>query len=198
MPTMEVKLRRFSVVSEHPFEVVVDRLASTIGHPDMNAFHQVLDDARTEADLQRIVHEAVGPSELMEFARFDAGGVLRKEQGKHGPKILRLLVGNPAIMKEMVKTVPDAASYAPVTILVDERDDGVRLSYDSMASLIAPYDSPTALAIAEDLDTKIEDLIRTAASGDDERRDKVGDSIAGTGSLAAADVLLRGGFLDDW
>lgn len=30
-------------------------------------------------------------------------------------------------MKEMVKTVPDAASYAPVTILVDERADGVHL-----------------------------------------------------------------------
>jgi hypothetical protein len=31
-------------------------------------------------------------------------------------------------MKEMVKHVPDTGSYAPVTILVDERLDGVRLS----------------------------------------------------------------------
>ena len=44
-------------------------------------------------------------------------------------------------MKEMAKTVPDAASYAPVTILIDERADGVHLSYDSMASLLAPYGS---------------------------------------------------------
>jgi hypothetical protein len=28
-------------------------------------------------------------------------------------------------MKEMVKHVPDAGSYAPVTVLVDERADGV-------------------------------------------------------------------------
>lgn len=48
------------------------------------------------------------------------------------------VVGNPIIMKEMVKTVPEAASYAPITILVDERADGVHLSYDSMASLIGP------------------------------------------------------------
>jgi hypothetical protein len=27
---------------------------------------------------------------------------------------------------------PDAAAYAPITILVDERADGVHLSYDSM------------------------------------------------------------------
>ena len=84
----------------------------------------------------------------MEFVRFDAGEVLRKERGGQGPKILRLVVGNPLIMKEMVKTVPDAASYAPVTILVDERADGVHLSYDSMASLIAPYGSQSALAVA--------------------------------------------------
>ena len=34
--------------------------------------------------------------------------------------------GNPIIMKEMARIVPDAAAYAPVTILVDERADGVR------------------------------------------------------------------------
>ena len=47
-----------------------------------------------------------------------------------GAKILRLLGGNPLIMKDMAKTVPDAAAYAPITILVDERADGVHLSYD--------------------------------------------------------------------
>jgi hypothetical protein len=36
------------------------------------------------------------------------------------PKIVRLLIGNPLIMKEMAKHVADAGSYAPVTVLVDE------------------------------------------------------------------------------
>jgi hypothetical protein len=66
-------------------------------------------------------------------------------------------------MKEMAKSVPDAASYSPITILVDERVDGVHLSYDSMASLIAPYGSEPALAVATDLDAKIESLLETAA-----------------------------------
>jgi hypothetical protein len=51
------------------------------------------------------------------------------------------VIGNPLIMKEMVKHVPDAASYAPVTVLIDERGDGVHLSYDLMASFLAPYES---------------------------------------------------------
>jgi hypothetical protein len=54
----------------------------------------------------------------MEFVRFDAGEVLRMERGGFGPNILRLVVGNPLIMEEMAKTVPDAASYASITILV--------------------------------------------------------------------------------
>jgi len=37
------------------------------------------------------------------------------------------------------------------------------LSYDSMASLLAPYGSQAALLVARDLDTKIERLLETAA-----------------------------------
>ena len=86
-----------------------------------------------------------------------------KERGGQGPKTLRLVVGNPLIMKEMAKVVPDAASYAPVTILIDERADGVHLSYDSMESLLAPYGNPAALAVAKDVDAKVRTLLETAA-----------------------------------
>jgi len=68
-------------------------------------------------------------------------------------------------MKEMAKHVPDAGSYAPVTVLVDERADGVHLSYDRMASLLATYGNSEALNIARDLDAKVEDLLRQAAAG---------------------------------
>lgn len=163
MPTMEVTIRRVSVVSSRPFEEVVRRLTATIGRPEMNAFRDALAAATTAADLEEVVRGAVGTSDLMEFVRFDAGEVLRKERGGRGPKMLRLVVGNPLVMKEMAETVPDAASYAPVTILVDERADGVHLSYDSMASLIAPYGSRAALGVAGELDAKIEGLLEAAA-----------------------------------
>jgi nitrilase len=164
LPTREIRVRRFTIVSSRPFDEVVRRLTATVGRPDTNAFHDAIASATNVAELEKVVHGAIGSSDLMEFARFDAGEVLRKSQGGHGPKILRLVVGNPLIMKEMAKTVPDAASYAPVTILVDERADGVHLSYDSMASLLAPYGSQSALTVAMDLDAKVESLLKTAAS----------------------------------
>jgi uncharacterized protein (DUF302 family) len=163
MPTIEVRVRRISVVSSKPFKEIVRSLTATIGRPDMNAFHIALTAATTIADLEEVVQGAVGPSDLMEFVRFDSGEVLRKERGGHGPQMIRLVVGNPIIMKEMAKTVPDAAAYAPVTILIDEREDGVHLSYDSMASLLAPYGSQASLAVARELDAKIEGLLEIAA-----------------------------------
>jgi uncharacterized protein (DUF302 family) len=163
MPTIEVQLRRVSLVSSRPFEEIMGRLTATIGRPDMNAFHNAVAAATTVADLEEVVHGAIGSSDLMEFVRFDAGEVLRKERNGQGPKILRLIVGNPLIMKELATVVPDAAAYAPITILIDERGDGVHLSYDSMVSLVAPYGSEAALAVARDLDAKIETLLETAA-----------------------------------
>jgi hypothetical protein len=63
----------------------------------------------------------------------------------------------------MVRHVAGAGSYAPVTILIEERVDGVRISYDRMASYLATYGSSEALKVARELDAKVERIIATAA-----------------------------------
>jgi uncharacterized protein (DUF302 family) len=114
--------------------------------------------------MESVIRGALAPSGFMEFARYDLGAFLRKENGLETPKIIRFVVGNPLIMKEMVKHVPDAGSYAPVTVLIDERADGVHLSYDTMAAFLAPYRNEQALDVARDLDAKVERLLRQAAA----------------------------------
>src|SRR2546425_11834658 len=70
-------------------------------------------------------------------------------------------VGHP----EMVaKHVPDAGSYAAVTILVDERKDRLHLSSDRMARLQATYGNAGAPAGGRGLDSKNEQLIRESAA----------------------------------
>jgi len=103
---------------------------------------------------------ALGRTGLMMFMKLDQGAILRRKTGLDTPNIIRFEIGNPLIMKEMVQHIPDAASYAPVTILVDERPDSVHLSYNKMASYLAPYRNPDALATAQELDLKIEKLLR--------------------------------------
>jgi uncharacterized protein (DUF302 family) len=158
----EGTVQRFSVTSRRPFADVVSALDADIGHPSPAVLRQI-GDVPTYAEVERITRSVVGPTDLMEFLRLDIGEVLRKANGQSAPKSLRLIVGNPLIMKQMVEHVPDAASYAPVTILVDERADGVHLSYDTMADFLAPYGNADALRVARDLDTKVETLLRKAA-----------------------------------
>ncbi len=164
MPYRQVGLQRFSVTSSRPFADVVAAVDAAIGHPDMAAFQRDIAAARTYAEAEQVTHRAVGPSNLMEFLRLDMGAFLRKATGATTPRMLRLIIGNPLIMKQMAEHVPDAGSYAPVTILIDERADGVHLSYDRMASVLAPYGSPAALQVARDLDTKVEGLLLAAAA----------------------------------
>jgi hypothetical protein len=166
MSTIEIQLRRFSIVSARPFHEVVNRVTATIGRPDLNAFHKEIAAARTAGEMEEVVHAATGPSGLMEYIRFDAGDVVRQEHGGQSPRILRLVVGNRLTLREMLKTVPDVASYAPLSILIDERTDGVHLSYDSIASLVAPYGSEAALRVARNLDAKIESLLAAAANSE--------------------------------
>jgi uncharacterized protein (DUF302 family) len=160
LETVDVQVKRLTVVSLKSFDEVVSRLTASIGRPEMNEFRRRLKDARTTCELRQIVADSVGPSGLMEFARFDPGEILRKSTGEENRNALRFLVGNPLIMRAMALSVPEAAAYAPVSIFVDERSDGTHVTYDSLASLIAPYRAQRALKTAMELDAVIEDLLR--------------------------------------
>ena len=122
----------------------------------MSTFLKTVVEAKDLHEIEDFVNRAVGPSGLMLFTRFNIGDIIRKERGPSSPHILRLVVGNPLIVKQMVVLAPDAAAYGLVLIRVDERSDGVRLSYDRMASLLVPYWSSQAIKVAEQLDAKIE------------------------------------------
>jgi uncharacterized protein (DUF302 family) len=163
MTIKTIEIERLTVKSSKSFEAVVAALKAAVGQPDMVEFIKETKGARTFYDLESAVQKGLSPKGLMLFMELDQGGVVRKETGLATPKIVRLLIGNPLIMKEMAKHVPDAGSYAPVTILVDERPDGVYLSYDTMGSLLAPYGNPDALAVARDLDLKIKNLLQESA-----------------------------------
>ena len=164
MTIAKVEVERFSLTSSKPFDAVVAALKSAVGQPNMVEFFKETRATNSFADLERVVQSGLGRTGLMLFAEFDLGDILRRETGSNTPKIKRFVVGNPLIMKEMVKHVPDAGSYAPVTVLIDERPDGVHVSYDKMESYLLHYGSPEALAVARNLDAKITTVLRECAS----------------------------------
>ncbi len=160
----KIEVERFSLTTCKPFDEIVASVNAAIGHPDMAEFARSTHEARSFAELKSAIEKGLSEAGLMVFMQLDQGAVLRKETGRDTPKIVRLIIGNPLIMKEMAKHVPDAGSYAPVTVLVDEQADGVHLSYDKMASFLAPYANAAALEVARELDTKVERILHQAAA----------------------------------
>jgi uncharacterized protein (DUF302 family) len=124
----KIEMERFSLTTSKPFDEVVAGVNTAIGHPDMAEFGRSTHEARSFAELKSAVEKGLGKTGLMLFMQLDHGAVVRKETGRDIPRIIRFVIGNPLIMKEMARHVPDAGSYAPVTVLVDERPDGVHLS----------------------------------------------------------------------
>ena len=160
----QLQVERFSIVSHKPLAAVLQAIDAAIGHPDMRKMHTDVAAATTYAELESVIQKLTGPSDLMEFMRLDMGSYLAKGRTAPTPGSFRLLVGNPLIMRRMAEHVPDTASYAPVTILIDERADGVHLTYDRMASFLQSYRNEAALAVARDLDRKVEAMLTAAAS----------------------------------
>src|SRR6202166_3240485 len=156
----KIEIERFSLTTSKQLDEVIAGVNASIGHPDMAKFGRSTHEARSFAELKTAVEKGLSTVGLMLFMQLDHGAILRKESGRDTPKMIRFVIGNPLIMKEMVKHVPDAGSYAPVTVLIDERPDGVHISYDKMESYLRHYGSSEALAVARTLDTKITTLLR--------------------------------------
>ena len=137
----KVQMERLSLVTSRLFDEVIAGIKTSIAHRNLAEFLTETRQTPSVSKLESKVRKVLGRAELMLFFEFDHGDIVRKGTGSDTPRIIRLLIGNPLIMKQMSKHVPDASAYAPVTVLIDERDDGVHLSYDRMASLLAPYGS---------------------------------------------------------
>jgi uncharacterized protein (DUF302 family) len=163
MAIQKIEVQRFSLTTSRSFEAVIAALKAGVGRLDLAAFASASKSSGTFAELEEVINRNMVESGLMLFLEFDHGAVVRKQTGLAKPKIVRLVIGNPLVMKEMAKHVPDAGSYAPVTVLVDERDDGVHLSYDRMTSFLSSYENLDALKVARELDSKVERLLNNAA-----------------------------------
>ena len=70
-------VKRVSVISRLPFEAVVTRFDSLIGHPDMHRFSEPLQESNSAEELTRVVQGTVSEAQLMEFMRFNLGDVLK-------------------------------------------------------------------------------------------------------------------------
>ena len=159
-----VPVTRVTVTSDRPFDDVAAAVYAGLGR--VADFGEAVRDWYTASDRDEFdakIDPVAGSSGLLEFMSLRLGAVLLIRDPDRSRRLLRIIAGNPVTMSKMTATVPDAGSYAPVTILIAERPEGVTLSYDRVASAIAPYAGEEASAVAEELDDAVVSLMRDAA-----------------------------------
>lgn len=161
---LEVVVRRYIFTSDRAFPEVLDGIYSGISRPDIEALFGKLAAATSYEQFSSLVREAQGSAGLMRFLELDLDAALTLDpEARHqaGRRLVRLIAGNPVTMGEMTRHVPDAGSYAPVTLLIQQMPDGgTRVAYDTVASSIAPYHDAAASEVAQRLDTEVLDLLR--------------------------------------
>ena len=178
MSSLRITVERRVIVSSRKFEDVIASIHAAVGHPDMQAFWKEIAAAAISRERRQSCsgrHWSIGPDGV--FGTSITASVPQEKPKAPisapvaTPRIVRFrLLGNPLIMMAMARHIHDAGSYAPVTLLVDERDGAVRLSYDTMASFLGSYGEPVALRVARELDASAERLMTL-------RRSKYGKQI---------------------
>ena len=159
-----VSITRVTVSTERPFDEVVATVYAGLGRvPDFGELVARWSATRDAAEFEATTAAVSGNSGLIEFLSLDLGSALEKRDLTHDRRLLRIIAGNPVTMSTMAATVPDVGSYAPITILIAERAEWTTLSYDRVASALAPYASDSATAVATSLDEAVVALLRSAA-----------------------------------
>jgi hypothetical protein len=160
----DVVVHRHIFTSNQPFSAVLDGIFSGISQPDIGQLFSKLAASTSYEEFTSLVQQAQGSAGLMRFLQLDLDTAFAHDPqatGRAGRRLVRLIAGNPVTMGEMTRHLPDAGSYAPITILLEEMPDGgTRVAYDSVASAIARYDDAAASTVAERLDTEVLGLLR--------------------------------------
>jgi uncharacterized protein (DUF302 family) len=162
---LDVAVRRHIFTSERPFADVLDGIFAGISQPDIGALFAKLAASTSYEELRSLVQQAQGSAGLMRFLQLDLDTALAHDPQAHrdGRRLVRLIAGNPVTMGQMTRHLPDAGSYAPVTILIEELPGGgTRVAYDTVTSEIAPYGDAAASQVAKRLDTEVPVLLRQA------------------------------------
>ena len=160
-----VAVQRHILDTDRPFDAVLDGIYEGISQPDISTLFGQLAKSQSYDQFSSLVHQAEGTAGLMRFMQLDLDEALTLDPEADSRQLVRLIAGNPVTMGQMTRNVPDAGSYAPVTILVEETSDGrTRVAYDTVTSALDPYHNDSAHAVAERLDDEVLTLLRHATS----------------------------------
>jgi uncharacterized protein (DUF302 family) len=145
------------------FDEVLSRLRRLMGDARMPEFAALAKVAMTEAEFaQKVEERFIGESGFTLFHEIDHGGWLPRFG--INKRSVRLILGNPLIAITMIRHDITAGLFAPVEILVTEKEGGAgtTVAYVRPSSLIVIEENPLLHKAAKALDEKLDALISKA------------------------------------
>jgi uncharacterized protein (DUF302 family) len=154
---------RIEVGTSLSFDETLSRLRGLMGTADVPQIVALAQGPISQDEYVRQVEERfVGPSGFMLFNEIDHGGWLPKFGIKR--RTVRWILGNPLIAITMIRHEITAGLFAPVEILVTEKEkgDGATVVYVLPSSLMVIEENPSLRDAALALDGKLKALIANA------------------------------------
>jgi hypothetical protein len=118
-----VAVKRHILDTDRSFDAVLNGIYEGISQPDIAALFAQLATSQSYDQFSLLVHQAEGTAGLMRFMQLDLDVALTLAPDADSRRLVRLIAGNPVTMGQITRHVPDAGSYAPVTIRVEETID---------------------------------------------------------------------------
>jgi len=164
--TTQVTVDRLTFVSSKPVHQVIQAFESWLSSK-LEETSKIIDvSKRTAEEKEKVWGEASKPLGLFLFRKFNMSETQAHFFPSPPPITLRYLVGNPFIMQRISQYIPDVVYYAPRTVVITDRLDGVHLIYNTMASYLASSESSEGLKLARELDEIFIFLLGKAANGE--------------------------------
>lgn len=148
------------------FDDVLSRLRKLMGHTTVPAIEALAKQPISQADyVEEVERRFVGPSGFMLFAEINHGGWL--PMFGIDRRTVRWILGNPLIAITMIRHDITAGLFAPVEILVTEKENGrgTTITYVRPSSLMVIVENQALLDAATSLDAKLDALVSAASKG---------------------------------
>lgn len=163
MTTTTFAATHVQVTTAKAYGEVTNDFERQLGKFDPTVLPSLRPDANHADDVRSRIEAMAGPSGLMLFGTIGHGTLLSVFAEPR--KAVQYVVGNPLIALQMTQHDVRAGLYAPLRMLIYEDEQGnTCLEYDQPSSLFGQFDDDRITSVANQLDRKMEELVRAAVS----------------------------------
>ncbi len=162
MTTSVSEVTRVRFDSRRSFDEVRTALRRLLGTSKLQEVFDHVRAVRRPEDFERLLAPVIGDSGFVLFLELDHSGWLPLYGIRQ--KAVRLIFGNPLIAITMIRHDIEASLFAPVELLLVEREDGEgsTIIYDLPSSLMRAARNAKLLQAAQELDAKVAALVSAA------------------------------------